>query len=145
MVSLLFSDITHLVHECERLAKIREFVCSRQVVFVHHIPPGKLFLEIGELLAFERRNSATAGNARLAGQISHRIFLVEFDAYLPTRRFEFSKVASQTQTQNPRLFAVGSSLRNSTTRKLERNVVVGDFARLRRSTRRLRHALIESS
>jgi hypothetical protein len=37
------------------------------VVLAYHLPLGNLLLQVGELLAFQRRHSAAARDARLAG------------------------------------------------------------------------------
>jgi hypothetical protein len=71
MVSLLFGDGSHPVHERKGLLKIRELEYAMDVVLVDDLPVGKPVAKGMEWGAFEGRHIAFAGNAGLAGQVSH--------------------------------------------------------------------------
>ena len=63
MMALFFGQSSDSIDEIERLFEIGEAEGTMQVMLVDYIPAGNLFVKILEFVAFERRNTATAGNA----------------------------------------------------------------------------------
>jgi len=67
MMALFFRDRAYFVHKRERLAEIRERIRASEVVPVDNLPQRDFPRKPGEFFAGERRDSAFAWNASLAG------------------------------------------------------------------------------
>lgn len=71
MVSLLFGNFARAVDELQGLPKIRKAELSCEVMLVNYLPLWYLLVQLGELFAFQGRNTTTAGYTGLCGQVSH--------------------------------------------------------------------------
>ena len=69
MMPLLFRDLSHPVHEVERLLEIREGKRAGDVMLVHHRPLRHLLLDALQFHSLHGRHASAAGNAVLAGKI----------------------------------------------------------------------------
>src|ERR1700683_242145 len=67
MVPLLLGQRTHTIHEIERLLKVGKWEGASDVVLVDHAPLRNDFVHRLDLLPFERRHSAAAGDAFFVG------------------------------------------------------------------------------
>ena len=67
MMPLLFGQSAQAIHEIERLLEIGKGERASDVVLVDHAPVGDDFVQRLEVLAFERRHAAAAGDTFLVG------------------------------------------------------------------------------
>jgi hypothetical protein len=67
MMALFFRDRAYFVHECERLSKVGKRKRAHDVVPVDDFPQRNFTREPSDFFACERRYSAFAWNASLAG------------------------------------------------------------------------------
>jgi hypothetical protein len=67
MVSLLFRELTHLIHKLQRFTKVGKSVVLLEVMFVNDFPAVELRAKSVEFLALKRRHAAAARHTFFAG------------------------------------------------------------------------------
>ncbi len=67
MMTLLFGQGAHAIHEVERLLEVGKGESASEVVLVDHAPFGYDLVQGHELLTLKRRHPTAAGDAFLVG------------------------------------------------------------------------------
>src|SRR5260370_19387748 len=98
MMPLLLRDRAHLVHERERLPKIRKRKPARDVMAVHYLPLRNLLRQTLQFLPSQRWNSALARYACFARKIAHDFVLHISDLVSNSTRTSPRQVAAQEKT-----------------------------------------------